>query len=173
MSNAVDRELGWDDTIENDSEFTLLPAGDYNFEVTGFERARHNGSAKLPACNKAVVSLNIDSPAGSTTIKHNLFLHTKTEGLLCQFFVGVGLRKHGEKLQMDWNRITGAKGVCQLGVHKWTNDKGQEFEGNDIKKIYDPEKLPAQPVQQPAPVQPVQQPVQTAPAGWNPDGLPF
>lgn len=172
MSNEIGREFGWDDTIEKDGEFVLLPAGDYAFEVTGFERARHNGSTKLPACNKAVVSIQITGAAGKSTIKHNLFLHTKTEGLLCQFFVGIGLRKHGEPLKMDWNRVTGTRGVCKVGIHKWKNDKGEDFEGNDIIKIYDPEKLPAPP-QQAAPVQqqPVQQqPVQqAAPGGWDPN----
>ena len=60
MSEVIERELGWDDEIEKDGpEFVLLPEGDYSFEVVGFERARHNGSEKLPACNKAQQQLNI------------------------------------------------------------------------------------------------------------------
>lgn len=28
---AEEREFGWDDEIENDNEFQILPDGDYNF----------------------------------------------------------------------------------------------------------------------------------------------
>ena len=79
--SEFEKELGWDDVIEKESDFTLLPAGDYDFTITGFERARHEGSEKLPPCNKAVVSIHIDAPEGSTTIQHNLFLHSKCEGM--------------------------------------------------------------------------------------------
>lgn len=44
MSDFVERELGWDDEIVKESDFILLPEGDYNFKVAGFERARHEGS---------------------------------------------------------------------------------------------------------------------------------
>ena len=47
--NATDgRAFDWNDTIEHDSEFVLLPAGDYDFTVKSFERGRHPGSEKLP-----------------------------------------------------------------------------------------------------------------------------
>ncbi|HBV97748.1 MAG: phage protein [Peptococcaceae bacterium BICA1-7] len=134
-----DRELGWDDPIENDGpDFETLPEGDYDFEVVGFERGRHPGSEKLPPCNKATLSIKIKGAAGQTTIKHNLFLHTKTEGLLCAFFMGIGQRKHGEKLTMNWGRVVGSTGRCKIGVRKWTKENGEEVTGNEIKKFYDP-----------------------------------
>ena len=51
-----DHELGWDDTIQNDSsEPVVLEPGDYIFEVEKFERARYTPgpNSKLPACNMA------------------------------------------------------------------------------------------------------------------------
>jgi hypothetical protein len=139
MSNQVDRELGWDDQIENDgSDFIILPGGDYDFEVIAFERARHNGSDKLPACNKAVVHVKIEAPEGTTTLKNNLFLHTKTEGLLCQFFTSIGQRKHGEKLQMNWNKVVGSKGRCKLIIRDWKKDDGTPMQSNEIKKFLEP-----------------------------------
>jgi hypothetical protein len=135
----IDRELGWDDPIENDGpDFEVLPAGDYDFEVVGFERARHAGSEKMPPCNKAVISIKVKGEKGQSTIKHNLFLHTKTEGLLCAFFVGIGQRKHGQKVTMDWNKVVGSKGRCKISERKWKNDKGEELTFNDIKKFYEP-----------------------------------
>jgi len=133
------REFSWDDQIENDGpDFVVLPEGDYDFEVVTFERARHNGSDKLPPCNKAIVHIKIQGSQGETTIKHNLFLHSITEGMLCAFFTGIGQRKKGEKVTMNWNAVVGAKGRCRVGVRKWTSDKGNEMTNNEIKKFYDP-----------------------------------
>lgn len=141
MSEFVEeRELGWDDQIENDSpDFTLLPAGDYDFTVTEFERQRHNGTEKLPPCNKAVVSLKFETPEGTTTIKHNLFLHTKTEGMLCAFFTAIGQRKKGEKLTMNWNSVVGSTGRAKLKVREWTNEKGELKRFNEVQKFYEPD----------------------------------
>lgn len=144
---STERELGWDDQIQNDGpDFEVLPEGDYDFEVVSYERARHPGSANLPPCNKAVVSIKIAGAAGQTTIKHNLFLHTKTEGLLCAFFTGIGQRKHGQKVTMNWNQVVGSKGRCKIGIRKFTNDKGDTLTFNEIKKFYEPK---AEPVVQP------------------------
>lgn len=141
MSNEMEREFGWDDVIENDgNEFVILPEGDYDFEVTGFERARHAGSEKLPPCNKAVVSIKIVAADGkSTTIKHNLFLHSKTEGMLCAFFVAIGQRKKGEKLTMNWNAVTGSRGRCKIKIRNWTSNNGNEMQSNEIARFYEAE----------------------------------
>lgn len=42
-------EYGWEDEIVNEGgDFVLLPEGDYDFTVAKYERARHEGSAKVP-----------------------------------------------------------------------------------------------------------------------------
>ncbi|MBE5957712.1 MAG: DUF669 domain-containing protein [Lachnospiraceae bacterium] len=135
----LEREFGWDDTIENDSEFVLLPEGEYPFEVTSFERARHNGSEKLPPCNKAVLAIKITAPDGkSTTINHNLFLHSKTEGMLCAFFTSIGQRKKGEKISMNWNLVPGSRGRCKVGIHTYKNKDGDERQTNQIVRFLEP-----------------------------------
>lgn len=134
MSNEYEREYGWDDTIENDGpEIVTLPEGDYDFEVIDFERARHAGSAKLPPCNKAVVHIRVTAPEGVSLIRHQLFLHSKTEGLLCEFFTGIGQRRKGERLAMNWNAVKGARGRCKLGIRTY---EGREY--NEIKRFYEP-----------------------------------
>jgi hypothetical protein len=138
MNDINEKELGWDDEIEKESSFTLLPEGDYDFTVTAFERARHNGSTNLPPCNKAIVSISIESPEGNTTIKHLLFLHTITEGMLSAFFIAINQKKHGEKLKMNWNTVIGSTGRCKVYIDKWVNDKGDEMKSNKIKKFYEP-----------------------------------
>lgn len=135
--SEFDRELGWDDEIEKDgSDFVLLPEGDYDFVVESFERGRHNGSDKLPACNKAMMKLRIDTPDGTALINHNLFLHTKTEGMISAFFTSIGQKKKGEKIKMNWNAVIGAKGRCKVGIYEWTGTDGEKRQGNDIKKFY-------------------------------------
>jgi hypothetical protein len=139
MATNIEKEIGWDDIIEKDSEFTLLPEGDCDFEVLAYERGRHGGSEKLPPCNKAVLSIRLESPDGETTIKHNLFLHKKTEGMLCEFFASIGLRTKGEQYKMNWNDVPGSRGRCKIGIHKWTRDDGSEGTNNEIKKFYEKE----------------------------------
>lgn len=160
----IERELGWDDEIVKDSDFVLIPEGDYNFTVTAFERGRHEGSDKLPPCNKAIVTLRVALPDGTTQdIKHNLFLHTKCEGLLSAFFTCIGQKRKGEPLRMNWNTVIGARGRCKISVRTWKNKDGEDMQSNDIKKFYAPDENAA-PVQQTAPVQPnyaYQQPVQS------------
>lgn len=133
-----ERELNWDDEIVKDSDFVLLPEGDYNFRVTAFERGRHNGSEKLPPCSKAIVTLEIDSPEGKAYIKHNLFLHSRCEGLLSNFFTGIGQKKHGEPLKMNWSSVIGSTGRCKVSVRSWINKYGDEMQSNEVKKFYEP-----------------------------------
>ena len=137
-----DYELGWEDTIENDGgEFTLLPEGEYPFEVTSFERGRHSPKegGKLPACNKAILTILITAETGeSISITHTLFLHSKTEGLLCNFFTAIGQRKRGEKLSMNWNSVIGATGRCKITARDFDKKDGTVGKTNDIKKFCEP-----------------------------------
>lgn len=167
-----DRELTWDDEIEKDGgDFVLLPEGDYNFTVKKFERGRFAGSDKMPACNQAKLELTIHSSEyGDQTIFHNLFLHTKTEGLLSAFFAGIGQKKKGERLRMNWNTVIGARGKCKLIHNKYTS-KGEERINNQVQKFYPYEEVspqaqsyqqgyqqpPQQQYQQPGQQQPMQQ----------------
>lgn len=134
---SEERELMWDDEIEKDgADFVLLPEGDYYFTVTKMERARFAGSEKMPPCNQAKLELTIHSPEyGDVIVFHNLFLHTKTEGLLSNFFTGIGQKKKGEKLKMNWNTVIGAKGKCKLIVNKYMS-KGEERANNQVRKFY-------------------------------------
>lgn len=146
MAEDIGRELGWEDPIENDGpDFIILPEGDYDFEVLSFERGRHAGSEKLPACNKAILKIKLTGPEGTTTLDHNLFLHTKTEGILCAFFNAIGQRKHGERMTMNWGKVVGSKGRCKVVIDTWIGSKeGKEFKNNKIQKFYEYQP-PAQP----------------------------
>lgn len=137
MEHDYEKELGWDDEIEKESEFTVLKAGDYDFEITSFVRSRSKGSEKMPASNMAVLTLKVGNSKESTVIIDYLVLHSKMEWKLSQFFCSIGQKKHGEPLKMNWSKVTGAKGRCKVIVEKYTNDKGEERESNKIDKYYD------------------------------------
>lgn len=73
-------EIGWDDPISVDGEqFITLEEGDYDFTVTGFERGRFPGSAKIPACNKATLNLTVNTPEGTANVKYDLILWSSLE----------------------------------------------------------------------------------------------
>lgn len=140
-------EFEWDSTIEKDSEFVLLPEGDYNFEILSFQRGRHNGSERLPECNKAILEIQLTSDDGKlkSKVTHNLFLHSTCEGMLCAFFTAIGQRSHGQRITMNWNLVTGSKGRCKVTIRKWTNrNTGAEMQGNQISRFYEPQIAPEQ-----------------------------
>lgn len=141
------REYGWDDEISRDDEFVVLPEGDYDFEVTAFERSRSKGSDNIPPSNMAVLDIRVSDGTDCTYVKDYLVLHSKMEWKLSQFFRAIGQKKQGEKVRMNWNAVIGAKGRCKVIVDKYTNDKGQTKENNKIVKYYD-YTAPAAPVQQ-------------------------
>lgn len=182
MSEYVNEgyELSWDAEIENEGqEFVVAEEGDYGFTVTGFERARFEGSKKMPPCNQAKLSIKLDMPNGENcVIKHNLFLHTKTEWKLCEFFTAIGLRKHGQRASMNWNAVNGAHGRCRVSKRSFVSKEGKTIWTNDIDKFYEPDEsdLPytlgqQKPVQMPYQGQQMyQQPSTPAPVQQNSAG---
>lgn len=127
-----EREYNWDDTIQKDNEFILLPEGDYDFVVESFQRGRFNGSDKMPACPMAQIKVKIINPSGdNVTVDVSLLLHSRVEWKLSEFFAGIGQKKKGEPLRMNWNYVPGSKGRCKVGLRTY---KDNQY--NEIKKFY-------------------------------------
>lgn len=150
--------LGWDDEIQQENSFIILPAGDYKFEILKLEKAHYDGGEKIPSCPKAVVTFKISAPDGTETeITENYLLHTKMEWKLCEFFSGVGMRNKNEKSRMRWTpELIGKTGICKIIVHKYKSRDGEDRETNRIDKLYPAYDMPA--LQSPAPT--YQPPVQ-------------
>ncbi len=130
--------LDWNDTIENDGqEFIVLPEGDYNFEVTNFERGRFPGSAKIPACNKATLTLQVKTPEGIATVRTDLLLYRTLEWRISAFFRCIGQKKHGERLAMNWNTVLGARGHAHFKPRTYTDKDGNARQANDVSRFYD------------------------------------
>ncbi|MBO5569061.1 MAG: hypothetical protein J6A79_09070 [Clostridia bacterium] len=138
---ALDNNImDWGDAIENDGqEFVVLPEGDYTFTVTNFERGRFPGSAKIPPCNKATLTINIDNDKGSATARFDLILYRTLEWKIASFFRCIGQKKHGERVVMDWNKVVGARGRAHIKPRSYTKD-GEERQVNDVDRFldYDP-----------------------------------
>lgn len=165
----MEREFGWNDEIQEDSgEYTLLPEGDYQFVVTEFARERFNGSAKMPACNMAKLTIKVfDTSGQSTQITHNLFLHSKTEWKLSEFFRAIGQKKKGEKIRMDWTHVLGSTGRCKVIIHTYTDKEGNERKTNRIDKFYPADEQPT-PMSNTYTPQTTTQPLPQPSTSWKP-----
>ena len=117
--------LDWDDDLTNEQqEFVLLPEGEYPFEVTGMERAHFEGSAKLPPCKMAKLTLRIYGGAkGDTTVT----------------------------FRPRWDSVVGAKGMCKLGVSEYTKQSGphagETGQSNEVQRFLPPPEPKAAPTQ--------------------------
>lgn len=129
-------EIGYEGVIENeDGGFVLLPDGDYDFTVNKVTRSRYEGSSKMPSCNTVSVELSVWGAQDRATITERFFLVKKFEWKLSQFFLSIGLKKHGEQLVMRWN-IEGYKGKCKVYIDNYKRDDGSKGQSNKIKKFY-------------------------------------
>ena len=130
--------LDWNDAIESDGqEFVILPEGDYNFTVMNFERSRFPGSAKIPACNKAVLTLTVDVPEGTATTRVDLILYRTLEWRISSFFRAIGQKKSGERLVMDWNKVIGSVGRAHFKPRPYKDKQGNDREANDVERFFD------------------------------------
>lgn len=138
-NESTGRALDWDDEISQETEFGVLPEGEYEYKVKSFERAEYEGGDKISACKKAIVYLYIEAPNGdNTVVKEQLLLHSKMEWKLSEFFISIGQKKHGEPLKPRWNEVVGSTGRCKLEIHKWTSSNGNQLESNRVKKFLEP-----------------------------------
>lgn len=139
-----ERAFNWDDTFtETEDTFEVVPEGDYDFTIVDFERAHFDGSEKMPPCNMAKVTYEVQAPdGGKARIRQNLFLHTKSQWLLTNFACAIGMMHRGDgQFKINWSQVVGSTGRMRVSVRKYNN---RDY--NDVKKFYDKDKQePAQP----------------------------
>ena len=145
MKEYLNNDIGldWDDVIENDGrEFILLPAGDYNFTITDFERSRTKESDKMKACNKAVLTLRVDSDKGTAFVHTQIVLNRMFEYKISSFFRSINRKRQGERVSMDWNNLVGERGRARFKIRNFKDKKtGEERQANDVDRYidYDPQ----------------------------------
>jgi hypothetical protein len=173
MGEYVNNEgykLDWDSEIKlENQEFVTLPAGEYPFRVVSMERGIFDGSPKMGACNKVTLLLELDGgELGTTTIRHTLYLHSKVERLLSAFFLSTGLKKRGEPMRMNWDKVPGSTGMAKVKVRTYEKN-GEERTINDVDRFLSQEEAAELSGSQAARQQPpAPQLWQTAqPQGWQ------
>nr|DAO13602.1 MAG TPA: Protein of unknown function (DUF669) [Caudoviricetes sp.] len=141
MTENTGFEFGWEDNIEKDSsEFVLLEEGVYPFTVEKIERGRSKGEGKWPACNMAIVHMQVDGGSqGKTTLKENLILYSLNEWKLSSFFVSLGMKKKGEVLKMNWPGTLKQTGYCKVKVEEFDKKDGSVGKSNRIDKFLAPD----------------------------------
>ena len=103
-----------------------------------FERGRFPGSAKIPPCNKAALTLQVRTPEGKiASVKVDLILFRSLEWRLSAFFRCIGQKKHGERLVMNWGKVLGSHGRAHFKPRSYTNRDGEERRINDVDRFYD------------------------------------
>lgn len=137
---GTDQSMDWNDTLENDGkEFIILPEGDYNFIVTGFERGRFPGSAKISPSNKATLTLQVETDEGIGSTRLDLILNRVVEFKVSAFFRCIGQKKSGERLVMDWNNVVGSQGRAHFKPREYEKN-GEKRKVNDVERFYDYDK---------------------------------
>ena len=139
MADYENELFDWDSEIESDGqEYVTVTPGDYAFTVTKVERQQFKGSDKIPECQMALVSGTIDVPKGTATFRERLYLCKSFEWKLSGFFRCLGMKKHGEKLRMNFPGAVGKKGLAKFGIREYN---GQTYNQIEQYYDYDPDKM--------------------------------
>lgn len=146
-NSAANGCMDWDDALENDGqEFITLPEGDYVFTVTDFERGRYPGSAKIPPCNKASLTLQVKTDDGIARVRTDLILYRSLEWKISSFFRCIGQKQKGQRLVMNWNSVVGSRGRAHFKPRTYTAGDGTERTTNDVDRYYDYDEAQMPPV---------------------------
>lgn len=134
--------FGWEDEVTAEANaFIVLPAGDYPFIVTGFERKIYEPAqgrqSKIPAgINQATLELTFMSPDGEEVkVSENLYLYQKAAWKVSEFFLSIGQKVKGQPFVPNWQKVVGSRGMAKLEVNKYVNKNGQESENNRVKNF--------------------------------------
>ena len=184
------RALNWDEEFDDGSENFILPEGDYFFEIIKFEVGHFDGSAKVDPCNRLEMLFRVETDDGrSVNVQENLLMTDSVKWRISAFLRCIGMKKKGENIRPNWNKIQGSRGKAHFKPRTYMNQRGEEREVNNVDRYldYDPAwfAVPAQTQPQDWNYQPAQaaqpaqsyQPVQQG-MGWmrngdSDDELPF
>lgn len=132
----------WDSEIRNDGgDFKLLEPGTYPFRVKALDKEYFNGSANVPPCPKAKLTLHVGEGSNASDVIDGLLLDDSLEWKLCQFFTCIGDRKSGEALRMNWDAVVGKTGWVEIEHREYIKD-GETKHANQVAKYIDPADAP-------------------------------
>lgn len=127
-----DQFLEWDDVIDDGS--MLLEPGEYPFTVKSFEKSRSKKDAHM-----AVITMEVGSDL-KREIVDRFVLSKNMVWKIASFFRSIGLKKHGEKTKMVWDKVVGKTGMCTVFTEEYEAD-GKKRYSNKIDEYLDPEDI--------------------------------
>ncbi len=99
----------------------------------GFYEPKEN--SKAPACKSVNVTLLIEDKGDKVFVSKEFLLYSDLAWLIRQFFVSIGMGKHGEEVQVNWDKAKGRRGRVKIKKVPGRND-GTWF--NNVDKFLDP-----------------------------------
>lgn len=148
MAEMMDRALDWETTEAEDTGggFRILENGYYPFTVTGFERERFQGSAKMPSCPMAKLTLEAQDNGSTSNVFVRLYLTERQIWKVAQFFTCIGAQKNeAGKVIIDWSIVEGAQGWMKVKKRTYAvqqgEHRGEERESNDVEFFCKPEEF--------------------------------
>lgn len=137
--NNENEFLNWGDSfVAQENEFVVLPEGQYQFTVTGFERKNYDGNSdKIPnGTPYAELSLEFTGNEGKTTVTERLYLLKRLSWKLTEFFGSIGQNPvNGQAFNPNWNAVLGSTGEAELVINNYKNKDGQDCQNNRVKKF--------------------------------------
>lgn len=139
MSDSDDVVLSWGSSISDDgnnNNGVTLPPGSYRFKVMSYQRKDFPGSAKMEACPYAEIMLEVDGGLlGKTTMFDRLYLLTRYQWKIFQFFNSIDLMRKGEKKCPPWDSMPGLEGVLSITNRTYIGRDGETHSGQNIKYL--------------------------------------
>lgn len=117
--------------------YVTLTPGIYAFTINNdIEKEEFSGSAKMPACWKVNVVLDVDGRSqGKAKVFSNFFMTQKQAWKVKQFFISLGLIKPDTKeFRPPWDQIIGRQGVVEISNREYN---GKTY--NDVKAYLAPD----------------------------------
>ena len=120
------QEMDWDDGIEAEvstGEFSILPIGEYDFEVADLEKTYSKAGNKM-----AKITMDIIYDGHKYKVFDNIVLMSNMKWKIAQFFECLGLKKKGTELKsMPWNQVVEKTGRVRI--------KHEDYNGKTSAKV--------------------------------------
>lgn len=135
-----DVAFDWDVTegdLDERPRFHTLEPGYYPFTVQKLERTRYDGSAKIPPCPMAKVTLRVQDADGTEALTScRLFLVQSMMWKVTRFMAAVGQGKDANgKTVINWGDVEGRNGWLRLSKRSYRTSDGQEREANNVDEF--------------------------------------
>lgn len=123
-----ERELDWEESVEESSEYFDGADGDYDFTVVSAEKG-YVVKGKYSGQKMITVTLNLKGTNASGIITDRITLNTAFMWKISQFFASIGDAPQADgKYKMHWNDLVGKTGRLKT---KTVEEAGKNYKNVD------------------------------------------